>query len=95
MAGSYNHIVTKKGKLVNPESFSGMIENLGDAYEMAEEMYGMIWWLATELVEANLHQNDYGDREDWIVSEAGKWTELARLGNRVGINVDSPGRQKN
>lgn len=45
MAGSYNHIVDDDGNMLGPEEFSGMIENLGDAYEMAEEMYGMIWWL--------------------------------------------------
>jgi hypothetical protein len=46
MAGSYNHIVNNKGDLLNNERFVGMIENLGDAYEAVEEMYGMIWWLA-------------------------------------------------
>jgi hypothetical protein len=34
MAGSYNHIVNNKGDLLNNERFVGMIENLGDAYEM-------------------------------------------------------------
>ena len=47
MAGSYNHATTDAGNLRSNESFAGMIENLGDAYEMAEEMYGMIWWLAS------------------------------------------------
>ena len=54
MAGSYAHIVTKSGKLRAPGKFIGMIENLGDAYEMAEELYGMIWLLAAgdaDLVE--------------------------------------------
>jgi hypothetical protein len=46
MAGSYNHIITKQGNLVSNETFVQVIENLGDAYEMTEEMYGMIWWLA-------------------------------------------------
>jgi hypothetical protein len=46
MAGSYNHIITDHGNLVSNETFVQMIENLGDAYEMTEEMYGMIWWLA-------------------------------------------------
>lgn len=48
MAGSYNHIITNKGNLVSNERFVGMIENLGDAYEMTKEMYGMIWFLATQ-----------------------------------------------
>jgi len=46
MAGSYKHVVTQNGNLRSNESFVDMIENLGDAYEMAEEMYGMIWYIA-------------------------------------------------
>lgn len=52
MAGSYNHVITKSGNLREPDSFAQMIENLGDAYEMAEEMYGMIWFLASMGPEA-------------------------------------------
>lgn len=48
MAGSWRHMTTKSGKLRNNETFCGMIENLGDAYEAAGECYGMIWWLAAE-----------------------------------------------
>lgn len=57
MAGSYNHAVTDTGDFRDNGSFVDMIDNLGDAYEMAEEMYGMIWYLASastdpcELVE--------------------------------------------
>jgi hypothetical protein len=51
MAGSWQHATTKGGKLLNNENFCGMIENLGDAYEMAEEMYGMIWLLASIAVQ--------------------------------------------
>lgn len=47
MAGSYPHIIENDGNFVDNETFADMIENLGDAYEMAEEMYGMIWFLAT------------------------------------------------
>jgi hypothetical protein len=46
MAGSYNHVVNDDGGLRDNESFVDMIENLGDAYEAVEEMYGMIWYLA-------------------------------------------------
>lgn len=49
MAGSWNHMVTGSGKLRNNETFTGMIENGGDAYEAAEQCYGMIWWLAEAL----------------------------------------------
>jgi len=46
MAGSYRHVTDERGLLREGESFAGMIENLGDAYEAVEEMYGMIWLLA-------------------------------------------------
>lgn len=44
MAGSYNHCVNEDGTLDLPDL--SRIENLGDAKEAIEEMYGMIWWLA-------------------------------------------------
>jgi hypothetical protein len=49
MAGSWRHATTKGGKLLNNENFVDMVENLGDAYETVEEMFGMIWWLAAAL----------------------------------------------
>ncbi|GGH93835.1 hypothetical protein ACFFGR_09325 [Arthrobacter liuii] len=50
MAGSYNHAVDERtGKLLNPDDLPRMVENLGDAYETIEEMYGMIWWLASRI----------------------------------------------
>lgn len=48
MAGSYKHCVTDAGKLRKGDSFTDLIENLGDAWEAIEEMYGMIWLLASE-----------------------------------------------
>lgn len=66
MAGSYKHATTKLGNLRSNESFVLMIQNLGDAYEMAEEMFGMIWYLAVgrgedpaaEVEEARLHYRE-------------------------------------
>lgn len=52
MAGSWNHMTTGSGKLRNNETFNGMIENGGDAYEAAEECFGMVWWLAERLLAA-------------------------------------------
>jgi hypothetical protein len=49
MAGSWQHMTTKSGKFLNNERFCGMIENLGDAYEAAEECFGMVHWLAEQL----------------------------------------------
>ena len=47
MAGSYSHVTTDDGNLRDNESFVKMVENLGDAFETVEEMYGMIWYMAT------------------------------------------------
>ena len=48
MAGSYSHAIDEAtGKLYRPEAFLRMVENIGDAYETVEEMYGMIWLLAS------------------------------------------------
>lgn len=46
MAGSYYHIVDKKGNFTHVTEPANTIENLGDATEALEELYGMIWWLA-------------------------------------------------
>jgi hypothetical protein len=51
MAGSYKHCVADDGQLYIPEQLDQMIENGGDVYEAVEEMYGMIWHLATQLAE--------------------------------------------
>jgi hypothetical protein len=49
MAGSWDHMTTDGGKLRNNDTFCGMIENLGDAYEAAEECFGMVQYLAAQL----------------------------------------------
>lgn len=80
MAGSYKHATTGKGKLRNPETFSQMVENLGDAYETVEEMYGMIWMLANTL-------------EAHTAFTAAELVEGARKNYPLGLEV-SPGVQK-
>lgn len=55
MAGSYNHCVDEHGRLLSNSDMmitGAMIENLGDAYEAIEEMYGMIWFLAVMIQDA-------------------------------------------
>ena len=47
MAGSYNHATNEDGSLRSPETMSNATETSGDAFETIEELYGMIWWLAT------------------------------------------------
>ena len=49
MAGSYNHVVDENGNLESNETVVDMLENGGDVFEAVEEMYGMIWWLASKL----------------------------------------------
>lgn len=73
MAGSYEHATTDAGNLRDNESFTGMIENLGDAYEMAEEMYGMIWWLASHVEGADTKEIVEQARQNY-----GEGIEIAR-----------------
>lgn len=89
MAGSYLHATTKKGKLRNNESFIGMVDNLGDAYETVEEMYGMIWWLAEQyarsLEDAQGEPEGTHSTAGMVKDAQEKWAEGMRL---------SPGVQK-
>jgi len=83
MAGSYNHVVTKKGKLRAPDDLLGMLEarGRGDVYEAVEEMYGMIWFLAHEIGIEN-----GSDSPEFVA----KVVEEARLNYREGLEK-SPG----
>lgn len=67
MAGSYNHAVDKNtGKLLNNLQCVGMAaETGGDAYETIEEMYGMIWHLATDLERASGGTRKAADSIEW------------------------------
>jgi hypothetical protein len=86
MAGSYNHATLKKsGKLRNPRSLNAMVETGGDTYEMAEEMYGMIWYLAERLKD-ELSEQPIDITTRGLVEEA-------RENYKQGIEV-SPGIQK-
>lgn len=78
MAGSFNHVINKKGALRKP---SFLLEALdargwGDVYEAIEEMYGMIWVLAEQLQDQNV-----GSAESCI--------EEAQKNYKVGL-VSSP-----
>jgi len=50
MAGSYMHVVTNTGRLKSNERMVKSLETGGDMFEAVEELYGMIWYLAGELV---------------------------------------------
>ena len=58
MAGSWAHMTGRTGKFLSNENFCGMVENLGDAYEAAEECYGMVWWLADRVAQFELGHSD-------------------------------------
>lgn len=87
MAGSYYHAVRDDGKL-RYYTFGELIENGGDAYEMAERMYGMIWFLAQRL-SVNTMNYDAGTGLARGLSAA-QWVTLAEQQWRDGIS-HSPG----
>ena len=76
MAGSWQHMTTKSGKLRNNETFCGMIENLGDAYEAAGECYGMVQWLAAELARGSTAVS----RKQWIEFAEQRYEDGLRIG---------------
>lgn len=75
MAGSYNHVIANTGNLGSNEFVVDMLENGGDVFEAVEEMYGMIWWLASFAREF-----DQPDRVKALVEEA-------RLNYKQGLEV--------
>ena len=80
MAGSYNHAVNRRGQLRSPQHMTIATETPGDAYETIEEMYGMIWFLASDRRVGS---------DAWSPAE---WVEQARLNYQDGIKW-SPGRE--
>jgi hypothetical protein len=71
-------MTTGAGRLRSNGSFTGMIENLGDAYEAAEDCYGMVQVLADRLAELNTGMS----RAEWV-----RWAaehENVQRGIRLG-----------
>lgn len=87
MAGSWNHMVTPKGRLLNNERFCGMIENGGDAYEAAEECFGMVWWLARDL--ARMTKGPQATRADMLAL-----ISSARAGYKEGLRTGGVQRDR-
>lgn len=80
MAGSWNHSIDQEtGKLLSNEDATSMLENGGDWYEYAEEVYGMVWQLASMLA---MQPNVTRSPEELI--------EYARTHYRDGLKL-SPG----
>jgi len=77
MAGSYNHAISDDGQLLRNADFVRMVENLGDAYETAEEMYGMIWHLAADLDRASGGTRKTADNVEWARTHYREGLELS------------------
>lgn len=82
MAGSYKHIIDKDGNLLSNEDFIEMIENLGDAYEMAEEMYLMIQNLTggdEKLIQESIDKMYLKLRNTEIEHEPERWHGIENI----------------
>jgi hypothetical protein len=71
MAGSWGHIVTRKGKFQGTR----LLDNLGDCYEALEECYGMVQWLAEQIAAETV-----SDRQTVIEDAQKNWQAGMRLG---------------
>ena len=85
MAGSWQHMTTRSGRLRDNESFCGMIENLGDAYEAAEECFGMVWYLARLIAVQH--------RDDPARQNLMDFIEQARVNYREGLREGGVSRR--
>jgi len=87
MAGSYNHVVADNGNLGSNSHVVAMLENGGDVFEAVEEMYGMIWWLASEgvnmsqLEDLSVEGPDNPER----LRRMKEWVEKARQNYKEGL----------
>lgn len=52
MTDPFGHMASSDGQILELEEFVKTIDNPGDAYEMVEEMLGMIWHLANRIAQA-------------------------------------------
>ncbi len=76
MAGSYRHIVNNDNELIDNNEFIDMIENLGDAYEMAQEC----WWLINIL--AGFNKDKIAEaHEEYLRQEVGKVNKYGKAEN--------------
>jgi hypothetical protein len=86
MAGSYKHVITRNGNFKDNEALIESLETGGDVFETVEEMFGMIWYLASKNVgsfdaEGNVvAQKDKADRMK-------AWVEEARQNYRKGLGI--------
>lgn len=73
MAGGWKHITDEQGRYCGP----ALIKNAADAEALAEEVFGMITWLAAQLEDVT-----GVDRAEWI-TRAGRGSEEGmKIGGR-------------
>lgn len=83
MAGSYKHCVDEQGRFTGVN----LLDDLGDAYEALEEMYGMIWWLAYELAAGKFAYDGLIETEQIRVVEEARQNYQTGLSYSPGIEV--------
>lgn len=81
MGGSYTHVTSDEdGRLLISQQVQSMLEcHSRDVYEAVEQMYGMIWWLASAL-----------EGESSLDRTAAQFVEAARHNYKNGLDA-SPG----
>lgn len=61
MAGGYEQIVDRNGRLAPPGFVAAMLDNDANVYETVEELFGMIWYLADLLVGSSTGYSDQSE----------------------------------
>jgi hypothetical protein len=79
----YRHVIGAHGELIDPDVYNDRIRDSGiDPYDIIEQMYGMIWWLAD--------QKTLGDGpRQWpdVVWTVAEWVERARQSYERGLSA--------
>lgn len=86
MAGSYNQVIENDGNLGSNEHVVDMLENGGDVFEGVEEMFGMIWYLASKNVGTWDHEANMVDQKVWVDRVKG-WVEEAQKNYKKGLEI--------
>lgn len=86
MAGSYNHVVNDDGNLGSHEFVVDMLENGGDVFEGVEEMFGMIWYLASKAVGPWDQEADVRAQKE-RADKVKDWVEEARQNYKKGLEI--------
>lgn len=86
MSDPYSKIVNSDGQLLNYENFRELEIDLPEIYKLAEQMYGMIWELASTVADYQLRDWQDGTTAVSPVKEVREnWMR--------GLHEVSPGRE--